>query len=79
MLLLKLDGFERFIVDFIKGRDAIVPFEQGSRVADAFHRVTVHLPNGIQDGVVVCVENVLLKLLMAGDMDLAHAMVRNVA
>src|SRR5258705_7016595 len=60
--LLELEGFERFMVDFIEGGDAVIPFEQRGCVADPSYRVAIHLPNRIQHGMVVCVEDVLFEL-----------------
>ena len=64
-------------VHFIKGRNSIVPFEQGRRRANAAGGVFIQFPHRIDDGMVVCVENVLAKLGVPRDVDLGHALGRN--
>ena len=70
--------FERFVVDFIKSRNAVVPFEQGRGAANEFHGVRVQLPNRIEHRMIVRIENVFLELRMTRDVDLPDPMVRNV-
>ena len=67
-------GFECFIVNLVEGRDAVIPFEQRGRAADELDGVGVHLPYGVEHRMIVRVENVLLELRVAGDMNLPDAM-----
>src|SRR5690349_15222231 len=53
-------GFEGFGMDFVKAWDAVVPFQQCCRAADALDRVGIHLPHGIEHWVIMCVEDVAL-------------------
>ena len=62
LLLLELEGFERFIVNFIKRRDAVIPLEQCGGVTDSLDRVAIHLPNRVQNRVIVGVEDVFSNL-----------------
>src|SRR5450631_3154375 len=39
--------FQRLLVDFVEGRDAIVPFEQRGGFADEFDGVRIHSPNRV--------------------------------
>ena len=71
-------GFERFIMNFLERRNPIVPFQQSRGVAHLFDSMRVHLPNRVEHRMIVGVEGVFFKLRMAGDVDLAHPMVRNV-
>src|ERR1700677_3020302 len=72
----ELRGFESFMVDFVKRRNAVIPFEQRGGVAAELDGVGVHFPHRIEHRVVVGVEDVFLELRMAGDVDLPHAVVR---
>src|SRR5262245_21016434 len=78
LLFLELESFERFMVDFVKGGDAVVPLEQSGRVADLTYRVPVHLPDRIQDGMIMGIENVFFEFGVAGNVDLADAVVWDV-
>ncbi len=59
---------------FIEGWDVVVPLEQRRGRADAFDGASVQAPDGIEHGVVVGVEDVLLELGVAGDVDLRDAL-----
>ena len=78
LLVTEFVSFEGFIMDFVKGWDPVVPFQQGSGVADQIEGMPVHLPDWIEHGMIVGIEEVFLELRMAGDMDLANPMMRNV-
>ena len=73
---MELIGLERFVVDFVEGRDAVVPFEQRGGAADALDGVRVHLPHRVEHRMIVRVEDVALELRVAGDVDLRDAMLR---
>jgi hypothetical protein len=45
MVFKEFGGFERFMVDFIEGGDAVIPFEERCRVAAELDGVAVHLPD----------------------------------
>ncbi len=74
----KLIRFQRLVMDLVEARDAIVPFEQGRRLADPFDGVGVKLPDRIEHRMIVGIENVFLELRMARDVDLPDTMMRNV-
>ena len=78
LLLLELEGFERFIVNFIKRRDSVIPLKQCGGGTDSLDRVAIHLPNRVQNRVIVGVEDVLFEFGMARNVDLSDPMVRNV-
>lgn len=78
MLLLEVEGFARFIVNLVKGGNAVIPFEQGGGVTDPLESVAIHLPDRIENGMIVGVENVFFEFGMAGNVDLPDPMVRNV-
>ena len=66
-------SFFGFGVDFVEGGDVVVPLEQGGRGAAALDGAGIELPDGIDDGMVVGVEDVLLVFGVAGDVDLGDA------
>src|ERR1700754_5120063 len=66
-------GFEGFMVDFIEGGDAIVPFQEGGGVPAETDGVIVHLPDRIENGMIVGIEDVFFEFGMPGNVDLAHA------
>jgi len=59
-------------VNFLKRRDAIVPFEKCRGVPGALDGPVVEFPDGVDHRMVVCVQNVFLEFRMAGDMNLCH-------
>src|ERR1039458_169005 len=69
----ELVRLERLAVDLVERRDLVVPFEQGRRDAAQARRVRIELPDRVEHGVVVRVEDVLLELGVAGDVHLAHS------
>ena len=71
-------GFERFIVNFVESRDMIVPFQKSGCAPDLPDCMSIDLPHRIEHGMIVRVEDVFLELGVAGDVDLANAMVRHV-
>ncbi len=71
-------GFERFIVNLVEGRDAVVPFEQRGGGANEFDGVGIHLPYRVENGMIVRIEKVLFELRVARNMDLPDPMMRNV-
>jgi hypothetical protein len=71
-------GFKRFIVDFVKGGNAVIPFEQRSGVAAEFDRVGIHRPNRIEYRMIMGVQDVFLELGVAGNVNLSNAIVRDV-
>ena len=66
-------GLEGFAVDFIEGGDVVVPFEESCGGAYALDGAGVHVPDGVEDRVVVRVEGVLFELRVAGDVNLGYA------
>src|SRR6266700_1287928 len=62
LLFDKLVGFERFIMDFFECGDAIIPFQKRCGFAHELDRVAVHLPDQIENRIVVGIENIFLKL-----------------
>src|SRR5579859_6974058 len=74
----ELVGFERLIMDLIKRRDTVIPLEQCRGFPDQFGGAGIQLPHGIENGMIVRVENVLLEFGMARDMNLRDAMVRDI-
>src|SRR5436190_2159767 len=74
----ELIGLERFMVDFVKTWNAIVPFEQGGGAPYQLHGPGVKLPHGIEYWMIMGIENVLLELRMPRDMTLAYVIVRDV-
>src|SRR5690242_2702695 len=71
-------GLERFMVDFIESRNAIVPFQKCGGASHQFHGAGIQLPDWIEYGMIVCVQNVFLKLGMPRNVNLADAMMRHV-
>ena len=69
---------QRLAAHLIERRDGIVPFQQGGGVADQPDGVGVELPYGIQDGVIMRIEDVFFEFRMASDMDLRHVMMRDI-
>ena len=57
-------------MDFVKGGDVVIPFEQGGGGSGAFDSAGVHVPDRVEDGMVVGVEGVLLEFGVTGDVDL---------
>ena len=51
----------------------VVPLEQGWRGAAAFDGARIEIPYGINHGMVVCVEDVLLIARVTGDVNLRDA------
>ena len=74
----KLVRFECFMVNFVKSRNAIVPFQKCGGVADQLQSVSVQFPNRVEHRVIVRVENVFFELRMPRNMDLADPMMRHV-
>src|ERR1039458_2393396 len=62
-----------FCMNLVKGRDMVVPLEQRGRGATALDGTRVELPDGIDHGMVVGVENVLLIPRVSYDMHLRDA------
>jgi len=60
-------------VDFGKRRDAVIPFEQGRGFAGALDGALVQFPDGVNDGMVVRVQDIFFKFAVAGDVDLGDA------
>ena len=71
-------GFHGFAVDFLEAGDVGVPFEQDGGGAAFLQGEVEHFPDGVEHGVVVGVEDVLFKFGMAGDVELADAVVRDI-
>ena len=67
-------GFLGFGMDFIEAGDVVVPLEQRGGGSATLDGARVELPDGIDDRMVVGVEDVLLVFGMAGDVDLGDAM-----
>lgn len=78
MVFQEFFGLEGFAVDFFEAGDVGVPFEEGGGRAAELDGVGVHFPDGVEDGVVVGIEDVFFEFGMAGDMHLADAFVRDV-
>ena len=55
-------GLERLGVNFVEGRNPVVPLEQSRRRADPANRVLVQLPDRIDHRMVVRVENIFLEI-----------------
>src|ERR1700751_1782959 len=68
----KMRSFQRLAMNIIKGRNAIVPFEQRRGPTHAPDSARVKLPNWIEHWVIMRIENIFLELRMARDMDLGH-------
>src|SRR4029077_16201929 len=73
----KMRSFKCLAMNIIKGRNAIVPFEQRGSPTHARDRAPVELPNRIEYWMIMRVENIFLELGMACDMDLRHAVGRH--
>ena len=58
----------------VKGRNAIIPFQKRTSASDLFDRIDIHLPHGINDGIVVRIESTS-EFRVASNMNLAHTMV----
>ena len=63
-------------MDFVEGRDIVVPLQQRSGRADALDRAGIHLPDGIEHRMVVCIQRVLLELGVTCNVDLCDAIGR---
>src|SRR5665213_2680874 len=70
-ILLRL---QRLAVDFVEGGNIVVPLQQRGGLADAFDGAGVELPDRVEDGMVVRIQRVLLKLRVAGHMYLRNAL-----
>ena len=68
---------QSFIVHFVERRDAVVPLEQRRGVAHPFDGARVELPDRVNDGMIVGIEDVLAVFRMAGDVDLRDAFRRH--
>ena len=62
---------------FVEGRDTVIPFKKRGGVADAFDGAGVKLPDRIDDGVVVGIQNIFAVFRMAGDVNLGDALGRH--
>jgi hypothetical protein len=62
--------FESFVVDFIEAGDLVIPLEQGGDAAAALDGAFVKVPDGIDHGMIVGIENVFLELGVTGKMRL---------
>ena len=71
-------GFKRFMMNFVKGGNAVIPFQQCGSVAAEFDGVGVHFPNRIEYRMIVRIQDVFLELGVAGDVNLPDTMVRDV-
>src|ERR1700684_3845459 len=67
-------GFERLVVDFFEGGDAVVPLEQRGGVTGALDGAILKLPDWIDYRMVVGVEDVFTIFRVAGDVDLRDAL-----
>src|SRR5580658_6853692 len=67
-------GFQGFRVDFVEAGNVVVPLEQRGGGAAAIDGARVEIPDRIDHRVVVRVEDVLLVLGVAGDVNLGNAM-----
>jgi hypothetical protein len=74
----ELGGFKGFMMDFVKGRDTVVPLEEGGGTAAELDGVGVKLPDRIEHGMIVGIEDILFEFGMSCDVNLADAMVRDV-
>src|SRR5438876_745383 len=54
----KLVGLECFTVNFIEARDTVVPFQEGGSATDELRGAGIEFPDGIQDRMIVRIENV---------------------
>ena len=70
-------AFARLGVNFVERRNAVVPFEQRGRRANAPDRVLVQFPHRIDHRMIVRIENIFLELGVAGDVNLRHALRRH--
>src|SRR4029077_18680273 len=70
----KMRSFQRLAMNIIKGRNAIVPFEQRCGPTHAPDSARVKLPNRIEHWVIMRIEDIFLELGMAREMDLRHAL-----
>ncbi len=61
-------------MDFVEGWNVVVPLEKCRGGAGAFDGAGVEPPDGIEDRVIVRVEDVLLELGVAGDVNLRDAL-----
>ena len=71
-------SFERFIMDLVERWDPVVPFQERGGFADEFAGVGIHLPDRIDYGMIVGIENVFLELGMPRDVNLADAIMRHI-
>lgn len=72
-----LGRLEGFGVNFVEGGDVVVPFEEGCGGTYAFNGSSVEVPDGIEDGMIVGVEDVFFELGVAGDVNLRDALCGN--
>src|ERR1700746_1920625 len=66
------------MMDLVEARDSIVPFEESGGFPYQADGVRIHLPNWIEYRMIVSIEDVFLEFRVAGDMNLADAMVRHI-
>src|SRR6266568_9512267 len=66
-------GFERLGVYLVEGRNFVVPLEERGGGTAAFDRPGVKIPDGVEYGMVMCIENVLFKFRVASDVNLRDA------
>ena len=60
-------------MDFVEGRDVIIPLEERGGVAGALNGAIVELPDRIDHGMIVSVENVFAIFGVSSDVDLRNA------
>src|ERR1700740_2317329 len=73
----KMRSFQRLAMNVIKGRNAIVPFEQRCSPTHARYGVRIKFPNWIEHGMIVRVQNVFLEFRMPREMNLRDAIARH--
>jgi len=67
--LLALQGL---VVHFIKGRNAVVPFEQRSGVTDPLNRAFIQFPYRVDHRMIVRIQNVAPVFRVSRDVNLRH-------
>jgi hypothetical protein len=70
-------GLEEFGVEFGEGRDVGIPFEEGRDALGASVGAAVEIPDGIDDGVIVGIDEMGLAVSVAREMELHDTPVRN--
>ena len=63
-------------MDFVERGNVVVPLQQRGGAAREPGGVRVQFPDGIEHRMIVRIEDVFFELRVAGDMDLADAVVR---